>query len=125
MSGPLNDSKTVLYRLNTSYRDSGSFINFGGTKLFVAAPVVSWEISKNTKLTFEGEFVDGEYRSGVGIPAAGTVLFNPNGKLSPSLNIGEPTDSSYQNLVKVGYTLEQRFSDNWSLKNAFRASYLD
>ncbi|MHC5732390.1 MAG: TonB-dependent siderophore receptor, partial [Nostoc sp.] len=33
------------------------------------------------------------------------------------------TDSYHQKLEQVGYTLEQLFSDNWSLKNAFRASF--
>ncbi|MEH1840807.1 MAG: TonB-dependent siderophore receptor [Nostoc sp.] len=123
LSEPLNDSKTVLYRLNTSYRDSGSFVDFTDYKNLLIAPVLSWAISPRTNLTLEGEYIDAEYDgSPTGLPAIGTVLPNPNGKIPRNRNISNPSARIDQTVSRVGYTLSHKFSDNWSLRNAFRVS---
>ena len=123
LSGPLNDSKTVLYRLNTSYRDSRSFVDFTRSKNLLIAPVLSWAISPRTNLTLEGEYIDADYEgSPLGLPAVGTVLPNPNGKIPLNRNISYSSEKFGQTVSRVGYTLSHKFSDNWSLHNAFRAS---
>ncbi|MEH2275545.1 MAG: TonB-dependent siderophore receptor [Nostoc sp.] len=123
LSGPLNDSKTVLYRLNTSYRDSRSFVDFTDYKHLLIAPVLSWAISPRTILTLEGEYIDTEYDgSPTGLPAIGTVLPNPNGKIPRNRNISTSSQRLDQTVSRVGYTLSHKFSDNWSLRNAFRVS---
>ena len=120
LSGPLNDSKTVLYRLNASYRDSGSFIDFYNSRNLQIAPVVSFAIGNNTKLTFEGEYIDSQYKGYSGLPAVGTVLPNPNGQIPHNRNTTAPTSSVNINIGRIGYALEHRFSENWSLRNTFR-----
>ena len=124
LSGPLNDSKTVLYRLNAVYQDTGSFVDFLSTRNYSIAPVISLMLGTRTKLTIEGEYknsrVDGFT---LGLPAVGTVLPNPNGKIPINRNTSEPNYYTEARVGSISYDLEHQFSNNWSLRNAFQATF--
>jgi iron complex outermembrane receptor protein len=122
LSGPLNDSKSVLYRLNASYSDAGSSRDFVGIRNIVVVPVLSWAISKSTNLTLQGEFNDVDNVYEAGQPAVGTVLPNPNGRIARNFYAGEPNSKFYLSVSRVGYRLDHSFSENWSLRNAFQAT---
>ncbi|MBW4642230.1 MAG: TonB-dependent siderophore receptor [Goleter apudmare HA4340-LM2] len=120
LSGPLNDEKTVLYRLNTSYRNSGSFIDFYNSDNFSISPVISIAFGDRTNFTLEGDYIktrDSGFMPFV--PVIGSVLPNPNGKIPRNRNVGEPTDEIDGSVIRTGYQLEHKFNDNWSLNNAF------
>ncbi|AFZ30313.1 TonB-dependent siderophore receptor [Gloeocapsa sp. PCC 7428] len=119
LTGPLNDSQTVLYRLNASYRSAGSFIDFVENQNISIAPVLDWRISDNTSLTFSGEYLSLNSVFTPGQPAVGTILPNPNGAIARNLYIGEPDSDFDQNGIRVRAELEHQFSDNWSLRSAF------
>ncbi|MEH2423644.1 MAG: TonB-dependent siderophore receptor [Nostoc sp.] len=119
ISGPLNSDKTLLYRLNTSYISTESFVDFFYNQRYLIAPVLSWQISKNTKLTFEGEFRDQQQAHRTGLPAVGTVLPNPNGEIPLNVNTLDEGATNNRRSMLLGYNFEHRFSDNWSLVNAF------
>lgn len=123
ISGPLNDSKTLLYRLNASYQDRGTFTDFSEIRTLSIASVINWIISDNTKLIFEGDFSDFEAERyiGFGLPAIGTVLPNPNGDIPRNRNFNEGSNNIQ--VGRIGYRLEHSFSDNWSLVNAFRYGF--
>ena len=57
-----------------------------------------------------------------GIPAEGSVLPNPNGKIPRNRNTNEPNSTSDTSLLRVGYDLEHRFSSNWQIRSAFEYS---
>jgi iron complex outermembrane recepter protein len=124
LTGPLNDVKTILYRLTAAYENSGSFTDFVENESFSISPTLSFQLGENTKLTLEGSY---ESTSGLGSPglvAEGLVLPNPFGQVPRSRYLGEP-DFNRQNFSSsyVGYRLEHQFSDSWSLRNQFRASF--
>jgi iron complex outermembrane receptor protein len=126
LTGPLNASKTVLYRLNLAAQTNESFLDFLETQRFVVAPKLSWQISDRTKLTLKLEYLD-EKRNvfDTGLPAVGTVLPNPNGEIPRNRFLGEPDGGkSNSNVLRVGYDLEHRLSENWKLRNAFEVGYL-
>ncbi|MDZ8031000.1 TonB-dependent siderophore receptor [Nostoc sp. DedSLP04] len=121
LSGPLNDSKTVLYRLNTAYRNSGSFIDSYSSENFSISPVISVAIGKRTNLNLNADYIETRDSSpGFGLPTVGTIFPNPNGKIPRNRNLTEPSDEINGTITRVGYQLEHKFSDNWSLSNAFR-----
>ncbi|MEH1855143.1 MAG: TonB-dependent siderophore receptor [Nostoc sp.] len=127
LSGPLNDDKTALYRLNVSYKDAGSFIDFAHGKNLLIAPVLSFAIDDRTKLSLEGEYISADTNR-LSLPAVGTVLPNPNGEIPRNLNTSGPNSNDnyvHESISRIGYSLEHKFSDNWSLKNAFRATFYD
>ncbi|MBD6618561.1 TonB-dependent receptor [Komarekiella sp. 'clone 1'] len=125
LSGPLNDSKTVLYRLNAAYRNSGSFIDFFNGESLNISPVVSVALSESTNLVLEGEYIKTRDSYASGVPVIGSILPNPNGEVSRNRNFGEPTDEFEQTITRLGYQLEHKFDDSWSLRNAFRFTFRD
>ncbi len=112
LTGPLNDSQTVLYRLNASYRSAGSFIDFVENQNISVAPVLGWKISESTRLTFSGEYISLNSVFAAGQPAVGTILPNPNGKIARNFYVGEPDSDFDQNGIRVRAELEHQFSDN-------------
>lgn len=124
LSGPLNRSQTILYRLNTAYSKSDSFVDFVDSSNFSIVPVLQIVIGDRTNLILEGEYSydRGSYASGV--PVIGSILANPNGKVSRNANFGEPGEGNTESLLRIGYRLEHEFNDNLRLRSAFRASFL-
>jgi iron complex outermembrane recepter protein len=123
-TGPLNENKTILYRLNASYGDEGSFIDFVNSKEFAIFPVLRFQLGKNTDLTLEGSYENQSETLDGDLPVVGTILPNPLGKVPRNRFLGEP-DFNKQNISKgdIGYRLNHRFSDNWSVTNQFKASF--
>ena len=121
LTGPLNADRNLLYRLNLSYQNSESFLDFAETERLLVAPAFSWAISDQTRLTLQGEIVRSSFPNPRGLPAIGTVRSNPNGRIPINRNIAEPGEDFIDNRVeRVGYEVEHQFSQNWSLRNAFR-----
>ncbi|RUR84444.1 TonB-dependent receptor domain-containing protein [Chlorogloeopsis fritschii PCC 9212] len=83
-------------------------------------------IGERTNLTLEGDYI---YTRDSGftpfVPVVGSVLSNPNGKIPRHRNVGEPSDEINASLTRLGYQLEHKFSDNWSLRNAFLYNFRD
>jgi iron complex outermembrane recepter protein len=115
-----------LYRFNTAYRNSGSFIDFYNSEHFNISPVISVALSKKTNLTLEGDYIETK-DSGFTpfVPLVGSVLPNPNGKIPRNRNVGEPSDEINASLTRLGYQLEHKFNNNWSLRNAFAYNFRD
>lgn len=124
-SGPLNDSKTVLYRLNAAASTTESFFDFYDEQKYFVAPVFSWQISDRTKLTVQTEYLNRIKDYGQqGLPAVGTVLPNPNGTIPRNRNISELYSADDLRAIRVGYDFEHRFSENWQIRNAFGSSWI-
>lgn len=126
LTGPLNESGTLLYRFIAGANTTDTFIDFFDRRNFLIAPLLTWQISPATQLTFEGEYTISEQPNARGLPARGTVLPNINGDLPRNRFIGEPDDEFDKNnryTVRLGYTLAHNFSTNWQLRNAFRATF--
>ena len=121
LSGPLNTDRTIRYRLNAAYQNSGSFVDFVETEQVFVAPVISFEFGKNTTLTLEGEYLNTSKVEYLGIPASGSVLPNPLGRVPRSRFIDDPDLSLERKFVGVGYRLQHKFSDKLSIRNGFRA----
>lgn len=126
-TGPLNDEKTVLYRLNAAAFTTDTFVDFFNRERYFIAPSLTWLIGDNTQLTLEAEYSNQKQPNDRGLPAIGTVLPNPNGKIPINRFIGEPfseIDKNNRQSLRVGYNFEHRFSENWQFRNNFNFSYL-
>ncbi|WP_138502473.1 TonB-dependent siderophore receptor [Nostoc sp. PA-18-2419] len=125
LSGPLNIDKTIRYRLNMAYENSGSFVDFVKTKQAFIAPVISFDLGKNTTLVLEGEYLNTSKVEYIGIPALGSLLPNPLGRVPRSRFVDDPDLKLERDFIGLGYRLQHKFSDNWSIRNAFRAELED
>ncbi len=121
LSGPLNDSKTVLYRLNVAALTTESFVDFYDEQQYVVAPTFSWQISDRTKFTIAGEYKERSKDNGnFGIPFEGSLLPNPNGRIPRNRNPVWPDPKRTEiSKYQASYDLEHRFSENWQLRSAF------
>jgi iron complex outermembrane recepter protein len=126
LSGPLNSEGTIGYRLNARYQNSGTFVDFVGFERAFVAPVFQFELGPDTTLVLEGSYLRDSRQIYPGLPAVGTVLPNPLGDIPRSRYLGEPDFSNvtYQ-IFDVGYRLEHQFSENLTLRNAFRLEIAD
>ena len=117
--GPLNSDGSIFYRLNAAYFWENGFRNFetDNDRYFIA-PVVKWKIGDRTDLTFSLEYVRDQNQFDYGLIAFGTSVINaPRDRV-----FTEPDDYTRSRSLTIGYNLEHRFSDNWTLRNAFRYS---
>lgn len=121
LSGPLDPDKTLLYRLNVAYENSGSFRDFGNSERFFFGPTFELKLGENTNLLFDVSYVNDERTMDQGIVAIGRGIAD----VPTSRFLGEPGDIRRVEDVNVGYRLEHRFNENLTLRNAFRYNSSD
>jgi iron complex outermembrane recepter protein len=119
ISGPLTSDGSLLYRLNALYQTGDSFRGFDQEeRRFFISPVLTWKISDRTDLTVSLEYTDDKGPADFGLPALGDEVVDV-----PRDRIGHnPDDTITNKYLNVGYNLDHRFSENWTLRNAFRYS---
>ncbi|MBE9062516.1 TonB-dependent siderophore receptor [cf. Phormidesmis sp. LEGE 11477] len=114
VSGPLNEQKTVKYRLNLSYENLGSFRDFVDSESLLISPIVTWDISDRTSLEFYGRYAYDQETIDNGIPASGDGVVD----IPRSRFLGENFAEFTQNQFSLGYRLDHEFSEDWSLRHA-------
>jgi iron complex outermembrane receptor protein len=71
---------------------------------------------------FKNFFVSREYMRQQGIPVIGSLKTNPNGAVSRSLYLGEPSFGGYEaDVYRVGYTLSHAWDNGWRFRQNFAA----
>jgi len=120
LSGPLTADDSLLYRLNLAYQNSDSFRDFNFTERVFIAPVLTWNISDRTSLTFDFEYLNNEYRSDRGLPSIG----DRPAPVTISRFVGYPFDGDTRTdrVFRAGYRLQHQLSEDWELRNAFSFS---
>jgi iron complex outermembrane recepter protein len=122
-SGPLNENRTVLYRLNAAAQTSESFIDFYDRQRYFIRPVLAWQIGANTRLTLDTEYFNIQQPLETGVPLRGSVLNNIFGEIPRDRYVGEPSDEGDYQVFRIGYNLEHQFSDNWRINSTLRSSF--
>ncbi|PCR97365.1 TonB-dependent siderophore receptor [Pseudomonas fluorescens] len=112
---PLDEQGNVLSRINLAVEDNNSFRDHVDSKRVFVAPSFSWQLSPDTSLLVESEFVRHSSTFDRGIVA-------PNNKwsgVSRSTFLGEPNDGNIDNHNnKLQTTLEHHLNDAWKLRLA-------
>ncbi|WP_341530424.1 TonB-dependent siderophore receptor [Nostoc sp. UHCC 0302] len=117
LSGPLSDDPSVLYRLNFSYLNNESFRGFDQNfEQFFVAPVLAWKLGENTDFTIDVQYSNRRRPFDAGLVASGDRVVD----VKRDRIINEPDDYIERTFVSTGYSLEHRFSDNWTLRSGFR-----
>ncbi len=121
LSVPLNKDNSLLFRINASYRNSDSFRDFIFSERVLVAPVLSWQINPKMNLTLEGEYLYVDQPFDEGLIAVGDEVAD----IPFSRNLAEPTDRTEFKNYLAKATLETRFNENVSLRNAFQYYRID
>ena len=120
LTGPLTDDKRLLYRLNSSYQNFGSFVDFQNGSTFAIAPVISYKISDDTKLTLEYEYSRSNRTFYEGLPAD-PITF----QIPISRNFGESGDRVSAATNSLNLALDHRFNDSLSLRSVLSGYFID
>ncbi|MEM6451331.1 MAG: TonB-dependent siderophore receptor [Cyanobacteria bacterium P01_D01_bin.105] len=145
-SGPLDDDSQLAYRVNLSYEDNGSFIDFEESEFFFVSPSLQVVNTDDTSLIFDLEYLKSLSRgTSSGLPAISAIGLENNsfidtlvegglvisdelresaGTLDISSNLGEPsiTEGSVF-ITRVGYRLSHELNESWKINNDFLASF--
>jgi iron complex outermembrane receptor protein len=114
-TGPLTKDGALLYRLDMSYENDGSFVDFGYTRNLFFAPVLKWNIDPRTQVTLELEYHDNHFGQNYGFTPLvyGHPLYN-----SRSLNYGERSPAQEETLFSA-LSWSHEFDNDWSVKQQF------
>lgn len=117
LSGPLDASGSLLYRLNLAYMDGGSYRQFvSGNRVFVA-PVLTWRINPSTSITLSSQYLRDVQTADFGVVNLGT---RP-APVPIATSYGEPYNNVYQEQRDFGYVLQHSFGSHWTLQNSYHA----
>ncbi|SLM50108.1 Ferrichrome iron receptor [Nitrospira japonica] len=120
-TGPLNASKTLLYRINFAGQKAESFVDYVKRDLIAVSPAITWLIGARTAVTFEADYIKRNNPDYGGLPALGTVLPNINGPLPRNRNTTLGPFERYERWqTRVGYDLTHQFNSDWAIRNAYR-----
>lgn len=119
-TGPMNEEKTLLYRLNLAYQNAQSFRVLQGGQDIVVAPSISFIPTDRTKVNIDFVYSKTKSRLDRGQPifgaSAGTDLYST----PVSFAIGKENDYSHETNLYTTASLQHKFSDRIS----FNASYM-
>ncbi|MGH8503091.1 MAG: TonB-dependent siderophore receptor [Gammaproteobacteria bacterium] len=126
LSGPVDEEGAFSYRLTGLARDSDTQVDFIRNDRLFLAPAFTWRPSNDTSLTFLGQFQQDDTRNSQAIPAAGSLLPNPNGEIPVETFTGEPGVDRYDRTeYSAGYLFEHRASDALSFRQNARYYTVD
>lgn len=125
-SGPLSEDGKFLYRLNGLVRDADAEVDHVRNDRRFIAPSFTWKPSSDTSLTLLTHYLNENLTPRNWLPATGSLLFNPNGKIPHNQYLGEPGFDKYdRNQSAVGYAFEHRFNDALTVRQNFRYAEVD
>lgn len=127
LGGALDADGKWSYRLTALGRDSGTQIDFVKDERVFVAPALTWRPSADTTLTLLASVQEDRLGSSfVFLPAQGTLLSNPNGRIPRSRFTGEPGFEKINGAQQAaGYALEHRLNDVWTLRQKLRYGRMD
>lgn len=120
--GKLNASGSLLYRLTGLARNSDDVVDFVHDDRYFFAPAITWKPNENNQLTVLARYQKSDTVAGGGfLPAEGTLLPNPNGRIPINRFTGEPGQNDYDKTMKsLGYQFEHYFGAGTTFRQNFR-----
>ncbi|BBK37174.1 ligand-gated channel [Allostella sp. ATCC 35155] len=124
LGGRLDREGTVLYRLaGVTYRTDAETDVARDKRRVALAPSLTWRPTEATSITFIARYQNDDFGGTPlnWLPAYGTILPNPNGKISRDLFTGDPNFERWRReSTSLGYALEHRFSESLTARQNFR-----
>ncbi|MEM6611879.1 MAG: TonB-dependent receptor plug domain-containing protein [Cyanobacteria bacterium P01_C01_bin.72] len=115
-TGPLTKDQKLTYRFNISYQSDGLLRDFVESELFSVSPVIRYDFSERTNLTFEYEYLEDDRTFDDGLFIDTTAFDLPR-----ELFLGEPDDFTGDTLHRFYLTLNHSFSEDTRIRSVFGA----
>lgn len=116
-TGPIND--VVSFRVTGLYRDNDTQTDFVNGKRTYLAPALTFDFTDQFQLTLLGYYQEDDIDNWAGgfLPAAGTLLPNPNGPIPVNRSLGEPGKNFYyREQWGAGYNFTFDFDNGFVLE---------
>lgn len=120
-SDALDQDGALRYRLVALTSESNDQVDFVDRSRSYIAPSLTWDISDRTSITLLTSYQKSRYVPVRGLPAEGTILSNPNGKLPLSRFVGVPGLDQYDTEISLfGYEFSHMFNDTLTFRQHVR-----
>jgi iron complex outermembrane recepter protein len=120
-SDALNQDGTLRYRLVALTSESNDQVGFVDRSRTYIAPSLTWDIGDRTSITVLTSYQKSHYVPVRGLPAEGTVLSNPNGRIPFSRFVGVPGLDKYETEMSLlGYEFSHMFNDTFTFRQHVR-----
>lgn len=117
LAGPLTDDGRIGYRITALARNADAMVSQIADDRRMLNAALAWKLTPDTDLTLLAGYNKGRSHYDYGKPYDGTLLSNPNGRISRELFVGEPGFDKFDTEGKTaGWLLEHRLNPNWTLK---------
>ena len=125
--GKLSEDGRWLYRLTGLARNSDDPVDYIHDDRYYFAPAVTFRPDEANELTVLARWQKSETDSGAGfLPAAGTLLPNPNGTIPLNRYTGEPGQNGYdKDSQSIGYEFNHAFGGGTSFHSSARYAKTD
>ncbi|KWV89735.1 MULTISPECIES: TonB-dependent siderophore receptor [Pseudomonas] len=116
-SGPLDEEGRLAYRLNVVGEGGETFRDHVETERYGVTPVITWQATDDTKVTFEGDFMRNNHPLDRGL----TRFPNQRGTPSRDTFWGDKDAGKLHNDNNMAQLrFEHALSDNWTLGGGFQ-----
>ena len=119
-TGPMDEEKTLLYRMNVAYQNAQSFRVLQGGQDIVIAPSISFIPTDKTKVNIDFVYAKSKSRLDRGQPTFGTSAGADLYSTPISFAIGKENDYAHEVNLYTTASIQHKFSDRLS----FNASYM-
>ena len=121
-TGPLNDKKTLLYRLNLGYENTDGFRDLQGLTSYIVAPSFTYRASKKTQLNIDMTYVNhqGKLDRGVAVFGDGSLFSRPISATQSAAN-----DYLRENSVNLSFAFSHRLAQGLLFNSTYLFSSYD
>ena len=119
-TGPMDEEKTLLYRMNVAYQNAQSFRVLQGGQDIVIAPSISFIPTDKTKVNIDFVYAKSKSRLDRGQPIFGASAGADLYSTPISFAIGKENDYAHEVNLYTTASIQHKFSDRLS----FNASYM-
>ncbi|WP_378956846.1 TonB-dependent siderophore receptor [Pelosinus sp. sgz500959] len=120
LGGPLRQDGKLLFRLTAHTTEEDLYVNQSSNEKYFIAPALTWIPNEKTSLTLLTHFlknnIKGDYNYTRNVYLPGHPLYGFSNKLL----IGQDYDRYTKDQTQIGYILEHRFNDTWSVTQTAR-----
>ncbi|WP_245615186.1 TonB-dependent siderophore receptor [Muricoccus aerilatus] len=122
LNGRLDENGQWLGRVIGSYSEGDGELDRTRERRYYISPSLTWRPDADTTITLQGHYQrDPESGSYGSVPAYGSVLPNPNGRIRQRFYDGDPNlERSNREHYYIGYQAEHRATDWLTLRQNFR-----
>ena len=125
VGGQLDASGHVLWRLYGSANGADQQRRFGRRERQTISPALTLGAGTSTTLTLLGNYSHDPRNGNYGVtPAVGTLLPNPNGRLSTRFDGGEPGNFFKREQASGSYILTHDFGGGWAARASGRYQFV-